>query len=80
MNKKNRTDFAVYLLQNHYSDSTIASYCRALKRLHLDYSIYDALPLYENINTCLEMYASSAPARSYAITNVAANRYFQMMA
>ena len=79
MNKKNRTDFAVYLLQNHYSDSTIASYCRALKRLHLDYSIYDALPLYENINTCLEMYASSAPARSYAITNVAANRYFEMM-
>ena len=35
MNKKNRTDFAAYLLQKHYSDSTIASYCRALKRLHL---------------------------------------------
>lgn len=79
MNNKKHTDFAAYLRANHYSVSTVADYVYALGRLQLDYSIQDALPIYENINSCLERYASDAPTRSYANTKVAANRYFEMM-
>lgn len=79
MNKRKHTDFATYLLANHYSGSTVADYVNALGRLCLDDSIQDALPIYENINSCLELYASNAPTRSYVCAKVAANRYFQMM-
>lgn len=79
MNKRKHTDFAAYLQANHYSASTVTDYVNALGRLRLDYSIQDALLIYENINSCLEKYASTAPARSYACAKVAANRYFQMM-
>lgn len=79
MNNRKHTDFAAYLRANHYSVSTVVDYVNALGRLRLDYSIQDAQPIYENINSCLERYASDAPTRSCAIAKVAANRYFEML-
>lgn len=72
-------DFAAYLQQNHYTAGTTESYCRALKRLGVDYTIREPAQLYENIKMRLTDSASNVSARTLAITKVAANRYFEML-
>lgn len=78
---KNNTieDFAAYLLKNHYTARTTESYCRALKRLRIDYAIREPAHLYENIKMRLADFSSNISSRTLAITKVAANRYFEML-
>jgi site-specific recombinase XerD len=78
MNDEHDSDFAEYLLDKHYSATTVGSYCRMLKNLKIDDSLIEPTQIYENINRCLDDYSSYAGSRAVAIAKVVVNRYFEM--
>jgi site-specific recombinase XerD len=78
MKNEEHSAFAEYLLKKHYSAATIASYCRLLRSLKIDYCISDPLQLYENINKCLKEYFACSGSRLATISKVVSNRYFEM--
>ena len=41
MNDEHDSDFAEYLLDKHYSATTVGSYCRMLKNLKIDDSLIE---------------------------------------
>lgn len=79
MNKKDFSDFSVYLRKKHYAHSTVCMYCDLLDRLGVNESISEPLQLFEHINKLLDGFSSQASKSTWHSARAAAGRYFEMV-